>query len=198
METRRQRERQERRRLIVDTARRIAQTEGWEAVTTRRLANDIEYSQPVLYSHFTSKTAIMAAVAADGVTELVHAIDEAAHAIEPADRIDAVARAYLRYAATHRAVYEAIFTPGIDSGDAHTARIRDALDAAATERDGAALALWPLLHGIASLAGDRHIDYTDTDHARAVASLLSGERARTARLIVGGKLTRAKAKTPAQ
>ena len=49
---RRERRRAERHRLILDTARTIAEADGWDAVTTRRLAERIEYSQPVLYSHF--------------------------------------------------------------------------------------------------------------------------------------------------
>lgn len=39
-------------------------------MTTRRLAEQIEYSQPVLYSHFSGKDAIMAAVAVEGFAEL--------------------------------------------------------------------------------------------------------------------------------
>jgi AcrR family transcriptional regulator len=45
-----ERERAGRHRLIVSAARELAETEGWDAVTTRRLADRIEYSQPVLYS----------------------------------------------------------------------------------------------------------------------------------------------------
>jgi purine nucleoside phosphorylase len=70
IQTRRERERAERERLIVSAARELAETEGWDAVTTRRLAAVIEYSQPVLYSHFKDKGAIMAAVAVQGCEEI--------------------------------------------------------------------------------------------------------------------------------
>ncbi|MEV4046390.1 helix-turn-helix domain-containing protein, partial [Streptomyces sp. NPDC049744] len=70
IQTRRERERAERERLIVTAARDLAEAEGWDAVTTRRLAAEIEYSQPVLYSHFKGKGAIMAAVAVRGCEEL--------------------------------------------------------------------------------------------------------------------------------
>jgi hypothetical protein len=59
-ERRRARERAARHALIIQTARQIAETDGWDAVTTRRLAETIEYSQPVLYSHFANKDAIVA------------------------------------------------------------------------------------------------------------------------------------------
>jgi AcrR family transcriptional regulator len=53
IEDRRKRERSARRRLIITTARKFAEAEGWDAVTTRRLSSQIEYRQPVLYKHFT-------------------------------------------------------------------------------------------------------------------------------------------------
>jgi AcrR family transcriptional regulator len=123
---RRDRQRAERHRLILATARQIAETEGWDAVTTRRLAEAIEYSQPVLYSHFAGKDEIVAAVALDGFAELTESLrarvaagsdtagsDAAgsdAAGSEAAGRVGAVARAYLDFAAAHPAVYAAMFT----------------------------------------------------------------------------------------
>jgi len=57
------REQTARHRLIVGTARTLAECEGWDAVTTRRMATEIEYSQPVLYTHFASMEQIAGAVA---------------------------------------------------------------------------------------------------------------------------------------
>ena len=54
---RRERQRAERYELILAAARELAEAEGWDAVTTRRLAGLIDYSQPVLYSHFKGKVA---------------------------------------------------------------------------------------------------------------------------------------------
>ncbi|GAB3915444.1 hypothetical protein GCM10027613_11400 [Microlunatus endophyticus] len=56
-------------------AREVAERDGWEAVTTRRLSEAIEYSQPVLYSHFPDgKAGIAAALALVGARELGAAI----------------------------------------------------------------------------------------------------------------------------
>ncbi|MEU2714984.1 hypothetical protein [Streptomyces sp. NPDC007205] len=46
MHRRRERERAQRERLIVTAARELAEAESWHAVTTRRLAAEIEYSRP--------------------------------------------------------------------------------------------------------------------------------------------------------
>ena len=67
---RRERQRAERYERIVAAACELAEAEGWEAVTTRRLAELIDYSQPVLYSHFKGKADIMRAVAIRGFEEL--------------------------------------------------------------------------------------------------------------------------------
>src|SRR5947207_15969735 len=96
IEDRRQRERAARRQLIVATARKLAETEGWDAVTTRRLSTEIEYSQPVLYKHFSGMDAIAEAVAIDGFRELTHALREAsADADKPDDKFRRMAHAYI-------------------------------------------------------------------------------------------------------
>src|SRR5690606_31844123 len=110
VQERRQRERDERERLIVATAREIAESEGWDAVTTRRLAERIEYSQPVLYSHFRGKREIIGAVALQGTSELATTVRAAAATAPTASgRVAALARAYLDFATENPAVYDAIF-----------------------------------------------------------------------------------------
>jgi AcrR family transcriptional regulator len=56
--------------LIVTAARELAESEGWDAVTTRRLAAEIEYIQPVLDSHFKGKAAIAVEGCADPAADL--------------------------------------------------------------------------------------------------------------------------------
>ncbi|MGO6901486.1 TetR/AcrR family transcriptional regulator, partial [Rhizobium ruizarguesonis] len=75
---RKSRERAGREERIVAAARAVAESEGWDAVTIRRLAKEIEYSQPILYSHFASRDAIVAAVAVEGFKELATVLREAA------------------------------------------------------------------------------------------------------------------------
>ncbi|MGW1927949.1 TetR/AcrR family transcriptional regulator [Streptomyces sp. NPDC001919] len=110
VQERKQRERADRERLIVVTARELAEQQGWDAVTTRRLAERIEYSQPVLYSHFKGKREIIGAVALQGASELAAAVRAAtAKADGPRARVTALALAYLDYAADNPAVYDALF-----------------------------------------------------------------------------------------
>ena len=110
VQERKERERAGRERLIVATARELAEQQGWDAVTTRRLAERIEYSQPVLYSHFRGKREIIGAVALEGATEMAAALRAAtAPADGPRARVTALARTYLDFAEHNPAVYDAMF-----------------------------------------------------------------------------------------
>ncbi|WP_329416580.1 TetR/AcrR family transcriptional regulator [Streptomyces sp. NBC_00704] len=115
---RKERERAARESLIVATARELAEQQGWDAVTTRRLAERIEYSQPVLYSHFRGKREIIGAVALQGAAELAVALRAATSAANgPRARVTALARGYLDFAERNPAVYDALFQ--LDGGLAY-------------------------------------------------------------------------------
>ncbi len=98
----------------------MAESEGWDYVTTRRLADRIEYSQPVLYRHFKNKDAIVHAVALEGFAELAAALRTAREeAGDPQEALGAVARAYADFAEHGPVLYEAMLTldPGEDAGE---------------------------------------------------------------------------------
>src|SRR5437879_410976 len=115
IQARRERERAERERLIITAARELAETEGWDAVTIRRLAAEIEYSQPVLYGHFKGKDAIMAAVAVQGLAELAAELRQArTSAPGPREALAAVGAAYATFAGRRPALYDSMFTHTVD------------------------------------------------------------------------------------
>jgi AcrR family transcriptional regulator len=145
---RRERDRASREQLIVTAARELAEAEGWDAVTTRRLAERVEYSQPVLYSHFAGKAGIVRAVALEGFGELAAELRQARTAASGDDAaLRAVAAAYLRFAESRPAVYDAMFVMPTDIpfGMPETpAALRAGFD--------------ELLAALAPLAGDRDLD----------------------------------------
>jgi len=104
------RDRQARRAKILGAARRIAESEGWSSVTVRRLAEEISYSQPVLYSHFDSREGILAAVAVEGFEELGLALEKARKRGKRGNAVGSVAVAYLEFAASSPALYEVMFS----------------------------------------------------------------------------------------
>jgi AcrR family transcriptional regulator len=164
IEDRRLRERAARRRLITATARTLAEHEGWDAVTTRRLSTEIEYSQPVLYKHFASMEDIIEAVALDGFGELADTLGAARRGDGPAEEtLSRVAHAFSNFATENPALYDAMFTRatrlqfGADSPaplSAGFAELREAVDTVAGGRDVDTLTevLWAALHGLTTLA----------------------------------------------
>jgi len=155
----RERRAAERRQQILDAARAVAGADGWAAVTSRRLAHAIGYTQPVLYAHFPGgKTEIMRTVALAGFTELATAMRAAVGRKTGVRAVTAVAGAYLDFAAAHPALYEAMFQLPIDARFAQEdaeAELRsgfDALSAALGTDDGIATELfWSALHGMSLL-----------------------------------------------
>ena len=168
-EDRRTRERAARRQLIVDTARQVAEAEGWDAVTTRRLSTEIEYSQPVLYKHFSGMDQVATAVAVDGFAELAGLLNAArTGAKTPSDAMTRIARAYLDFARDNPAVYDAMFTGRTTLRFAEPdtppelvaafTELRQATSAIANDADADTLTevFWAALHGLTSLSrGDR-------------------------------------------
>jgi AcrR family transcriptional regulator len=164
IDERRERDRAARRQLIVTTARRIAEAEGWDAVTTRRLSAEIEYSQPVLYKHFSGMDEIAKCVAIDGFSELAQALARArADAKEPRDVLQRIAHAYIDFAGDNPALYDAMFTRAtpLNFAAADTppqlsaafAELRDAVTPIAGDRDADTVTevFWAALHGLTTL-----------------------------------------------
>jgi AcrR family transcriptional regulator len=158
---RRERQRAERHQLIITAARELAEAEGWETVTTRRLADKVEYSQPVLYSHFANMEAIRDAVALEGIGEMAELLREARLAAPEHGAIRAVCAAYLAFAAAHPAAYQAMFSlpTNVKWASAETpaplrAAFNEIVSAFGPVNDrNAALAelIWGSLHGMAVL-----------------------------------------------
>jgi AcrR family transcriptional regulator len=141
-----------RRDQVIRAARDLAESDGWSAVTMRRLAGELGVTQPVLYSALASRQALIDAVALNGFDDLAVAL-EAADA-SPMARM----RAYLGFAAAHPRLYEAMFS--LPSGLAFAVDdtpeplqrafrgIRDVFpDADGTRAEVA----WSTLHGLATL-----------------------------------------------
>jgi AcrR family transcriptional regulator len=183
IQARRERERAERERLIITAARELAESEGWDAVTTRRLAEEIEYSQPVLYSHFKGKDAIMAAVAVEGFADIAAELRVArASATDPRQALAATGAAYASFAEQRPALYDAMFTQAVDlpfaTPEAPPAlqeafgELREAVRPLAREDDLEALTetLWSGLHGLITLMRSGRL--RREEHERRLALLL--------------------------
>ena len=162
---RRERERAARRRLIIRAARKLAEAEGWDAVTTRRLSSEIEYSQPVLYKHFSGMDEIAEAIAIDGFGELTDLLTAAAAGAKTAaEALTRIAQAYIDFARDNPVLYDAMFvrttTLRFAAEDtppqlvASFEALRGTVAAVADDQDADTLTevFWAALHGLATLS----------------------------------------------
>lgn len=185
---RKAREKAEREKHIMRTARQIATDQGWDAVTIRKLADEIEYSQPVIYAHFRNRDAIVAAVAVEGFGELATLLRSAAETSRN-DRqaLENVATAYIDFALGQSALYEAmlVLSTGLRFAQPDApGELRDAFQALSrvvapfcVDAETATETLWAALHGAAEL--ERHGRIRSALRARRVEmivqSLLTSE-----------------------
>ena len=154
-------DKQARRAQIIRVARRIAEKEGWPNVTVRRLSDEISHSQPVLYAHFGSREGILAAVAIEGFQELGLTLEKARGRAKDGRTLAAVAAAYLDFAASSPALYEAMFSLGLSVpfDDAATppelrfafAQLRELFPGRGSHPELTSELFWASLHGIAEL-----------------------------------------------
>jgi AcrR family transcriptional regulator len=146
-----------RREQVVRAARDLAEADGWSAVTMRRLSSALGVTQPVLYSAFAGRQALLDAVALGGFGDLAAALE----AVEASPR--ARMGAYLDFAAAHPRVYEVMFfLPSrlefaADDAPGPLRRAFAGLADAFPDADGTrAEVAWAALHGLAGLgAGGR-------------------------------------------
>ncbi|PZE86978.1 TetR/AcrR family transcriptional regulator [Curtobacterium sp. MCBD17_032] len=142
-----------RRDQITRAARSVAEAEGWDAVTMRRLASEMGVTQPVIYSAFAGgRQALVDAVAVSGFDALATALDGVP--AEPRARM----QAYLDFATDRPRVYEAMFSMpsglefGTGSGPDALRRAFAALRAAFPGPDDTdAEVAWATVHGLATL-----------------------------------------------
>jgi AcrR family transcriptional regulator len=200
---RRLRDRAARRQLITSTARAIAEREGWDAITTRRLAAEIEYSQPVIYKHFTSMEDVVDAVALEGFGELAETLARARTAGRPEGALSRISHAYSTFAAENPTLYDAMFTrptrlhfAAADTPvemSAGFAELREAVAAVAGDRDVDTLTevLWAGLHGLTTLArSERLRPGRDAERIELLVSEFGGGAGRRGRPPTGREARR--------
>jgi len=177
---RREREKQELRRKILDTARDLFVNEGYEAVSMRRIAQKIEYSPTAIYLHFKDKEALFHELCQSDFLRLAQALGQLSEIKDPIEQIRRIGRAYLDFSLEYPNHYRLMFmtphpTPppgeamknkGNPEEDAYAA-LKTVVEAAIKagrfrpEMKDAELisqTLWAGVHGVASLQIAKHND----------------------------------------
>jgi AcrR family transcriptional regulator len=94
---RREREREETRTKILDAAREMFATEGFEAVTMRKIAERIEYSPTAIYFHFRDKDALMRELCDTDFRALAAELNSISAIPDPLERLRRIGYAYVQF-----------------------------------------------------------------------------------------------------
>jgi AcrR family transcriptional regulator len=157
------------RRLILETAMKLFLREGFEKVTMRRIAQEIEYSPATIYLHFRDKDDILYALHSEGFEELYRRQQAILTIKDPLKRLRRHGEVYLSFALEKPEYYDLMFIMrnparkireekawdiGRRSYEFLRKNVDECIKAGVLPKanpDAAALSLWAHVHGIASL-----------------------------------------------
>ena len=94
---RRQREKSETRDKILDAARELFVTEGYEGVSMRRVAEKIEYSPTAIYVHFADKNELFHELCRLDFARLQEVMRSAEMPADPIERLRQIGRSYIQF-----------------------------------------------------------------------------------------------------
>lgn len=99
---------------ILQAAWQLVLEEGWQALSIRKIADAIEYSVPVIYSHFENKDAILMEFTKEGFHLLTEEVIRQRDSQPEASRqLEAIAQGYWNFAFDHKEFYQLMFGLGI-------------------------------------------------------------------------------------
>lgn len=170
IQERKERQKEEVRTAILQAAWKIAEKEGWDAVSLRRIADIIEYSAPLIYSYFECKESIFMEFVKEGYDMQYRAMEKAkARHADPVAQLKEMAVASWQFAVKKQPYYQlmygvkvapcAIQCYEISTGRQHLrdivyATIQEVIkqsDKPETDPELKFLAFWSIVHGVASL-----------------------------------------------
>lgn len=106
---RRERERSDTRRHILDAAREMFVRNGYEATTMRAIADRIEYTPTAIYHHFRNKEALLTELSSQDFRALAQAFQQIGQVTDPVARLRRIGRAYIEFGITHPMHYRLMF-----------------------------------------------------------------------------------------
>jgi AcrR family transcriptional regulator len=106
---RREREKAELRTKILDAARELFVSEGYDAVTMRKVAERIEYSPTAIYLHFKDKEALIRDLCNHDFQVFAARFADVAEVADPIERLHKAGEVYVAFALQHPQQYRLMF-----------------------------------------------------------------------------------------
>jgi AcrR family transcriptional regulator len=106
---RKQREKEDLKRRILDAATELFIQKGFEETSIRNIAQIIEYSPTTIYLYFKDKAEILHAIHSDAFALLNSRFAVLQYISDPFERLKAMGKIYLDFAMEHKALYDLMF-----------------------------------------------------------------------------------------
>jgi AcrR family transcriptional regulator len=106
---RREREKSETRDKILDAARELFVTEGYEGISMRRVAEKIEYSPTAIYVHFADKSELFQELCQQDFARLAEVFQSSAMSADPVERLKQIGRTYIDFGVRYPNHYKFMF-----------------------------------------------------------------------------------------
>ncbi len=106
---RKQREKEEMRRLILDAAKSIFLEKGFHSTSLRNIAEKIQYSPGTIYLYFKDKDEIFHALHEEGFAKMLQMMAPLQHVQDPMQRLIAMGRVYMSFAWENKDLYDLMF-----------------------------------------------------------------------------------------
>ena len=179
--SRKQREKEEMRQLILDAARKLFLEKGFEQASIRNIAEQIEYSPGTIYLHFKEKGEIFHALHEEGFGILLNSMAPLQFVADPFERLKAMGRIYMEFAKVNKDYYDLMFIMDAPMnkeerekwamGDSALEHLKNVLrDCQSTGRfqsmdiEHLSFLIWSTMHGMCALyCRDRCAAYDDSD-----------------------------------
>jgi AcrR family transcriptional regulator len=123
---RRERERADTRRKILDAAREMFARKGYAATTMRAIAQRIAYTPTAIYHHFKNKDALLTELTTQDFRSLAEAFQKTGGGSDPIEQLRKIGEAYVEFGLKHPMHYRLMFmtprpartgTPGLKQHD---------------------------------------------------------------------------------
>jgi len=106
---RREREKSETRDKILDAARELFVTEGYEGVSMRRVADMIEYSPTAIYVHFADKEELFRELCHQDYARLAEVLQSSVATADPIERLRRIGASYVEFGTRYPNHYKFMF-----------------------------------------------------------------------------------------
>ncbi len=171
---RRAREKSETRDKILDAARDLFISEGYDGVSMRQVAEKIEYSPTAIYVHFKDKDDLFHQLCQEDFGRLAEVFQSAAMPLDPLERLRFIGKTYVEFGLQYPNHYKLMFmtphpaahldecdkeikgNPEVDAYAFLKLTVQQAIDAGCfreglNDAELLAQTLWAAVHGVISL-----------------------------------------------